>query len=79
MVYRALEGAVMKRRVALRVVLPLALGLMVFVVFRRADVSLFQWMHSLRLDHCVAVLRLAFAPLRAHTPEWLAGSLPDAA
>ena len=34
---------------------------------------------SLRLDHCVAVLRLAFAPLRAHTPEWLAGSLPDAA
>lgn len=69
----------MKRRVALHVVLPLVLGLMVYVVFRRSDLRLFQWMHSLHLDRCVAVTRVAFAPIRVHTPGWLAGSLPDAA
>lgn len=67
------------RAALLHVVAPLAAGVLLYLALRAPDIRLFAWMRALSLDPAVAAIRALAAPVRPHTPGWLAGSAPDGA
>lgn len=74
---RAVEGQV--RRVLGWVIAPLALGALAYFALRGPEIRLFGWANAIGLARAVAVIRSLAAPVRAHVPAFIAGSLPDAA
>jgi Na+/proline symporter len=67
------------RRAALHVVLPLAAGVLAYVLFRRSDIRLFGWLSAAGLDTVVADLRVLGKAIRPHVPVTLRGSFADGA
>lgn len=67
------------RRAALHVVLPLAAGVLAYVLFRRSDIRLFGWLSAAGLDNVVADLRVLGKAIRPHVPVTLRGSFADGA
>jgi hypothetical protein len=58
--------------------LPLALGGLVYVLFRKQELHLFDWLAFLHLDGVVRAGRDLVAPIRGAVPSWVLFNLPDA-
>jgi hypothetical protein len=69
---------VKRTRFWLHAALPLILGGLVYVLFRRRELVLFEWLSFLHLDEVVRAARDLVAPVRGALPSWVLFNLPDA-
>ncbi len=67
------------RRVLSWVVAPLVLGALAYFALRGPEIRLFEWADAIGLAHAIGAIRSVAAPVRAHVPAFVAGSLPDGA
>jgi hypothetical protein len=69
---------VKRTRLWIHVALPLVIGGLVYVLFRKKELILFDWLSFLQLDALVRAARDAVAPIRSAVPSWILFNLPDA-
>jgi hypothetical protein len=64
-------------RYLLHVVLPVALGAAIYVLFRSPRLRVFDWLQAMGLGNAVPAARAWARPAGEHLPEWLLFSAPD--
>ncbi len=72
--------ATSRRRTALHIffsALTLSLGTLIYVVYRPANILVFEWIAFVGLEDFVATLRSSSVVLAFEPPEWVLYSLPD--
>jgi hypothetical protein len=65
-------------RVFLHIVLPLAVGSLIYILWRAPTLRVFRWFDTLGIASWIFRLRQFFAPYRAVVPRWVLFSLPAA-
>jgi hypothetical protein len=66
------------RPVLLHVLLPIALGAAIYVLWRAESLLVFRWIDAAGLRPVVDAVRRTLSGARAWLPDWLLYSLPDA-
>jgi len=64
---------------SLNVVLPILLGGVIYLSWRKDSLYMFHWFKVLRLNDAIMLLRGTFTPVKNYLPEFVLYSLPDAA
>jgi hypothetical protein len=61
----------------LHVIVPLILGALIYVLWRKDTLLVFDWLRACRLEQPTATLRQLAKPLGETLPRWVLFSLPD--
>lgn len=64
--------------ILLRVLMPLLIGGIIYLLFRTTDLRMFIWLYDLGFRGTIEDLRILATPLRIHIPAWVIFSLPNA-
>lgn len=64
---------------SLNVVLPILLGGIIYLSWRKDSLYMFHWFKALRLNDAIVLLRETFTPAKSYLPKFVLYSLPDAA
>lgn len=65
------------RAIALHVLAPVAVGAMIYLLFRSPSLRVFDWVESLGLAESVLLCREIVAPIRIVIPDFIFYALPD--
>jgi hypothetical protein len=64
---------------SLNVVLPILLGGIIYISWRKDSLYMFHWFKALGFNNAILFLRETFTPAKNYLPKFLLYSLPDAA
>ena len=73
----ALDALLTPHLVALHVILPIALGSIIYILWRPMTLRVFAWASDLHLRSLVIWAREATAPLLDKMPQWVLYNLPN--